>query len=159
MAKSRDPKRSDVNRGTPRSASDTLDELREGFQVIDFEWRYLYVNPVAARHGRYTARQLVGRTMMEAYPGIEHTPLFAAMRRSMDERITQVFENQFTFADETTRWFEIRVQPVPEGICVYSKDIERRKAAERPASTADLEAEAHVAALWSLWRSWSSGAG
>ena len=36
----------------------------------------------------------------------------------MEERVPQVFENEFTFPDGTKRWFELRVQPAPEGICV-----------------------------------------
>jgi PAS domain-containing protein len=29
-----------------------LDCLEEGFQIIGRDWRYVYVNPAAARHGR-----------------------------------------------------------------------------------------------------------
>ena len=104
-----------------------LDCLREGFQIIGFDWRYVYVNPAAASHGRRAARDLVGKPMAEAYAGIDQTPLFAILRRCMEERTSEVFENEFTFPDGSTRWFEIRVQPVPEGICVYSADIEARK--------------------------------
>ncbi len=28
------------------------------------------------------------------------------------------------------RWFELRIQPVPAGICVYSSDIDDRKRRE-----------------------------
>ncbi len=107
-----------------------LDCLEEGFQIIGFDWTYVYVNPAAARHGRRPAHELVGTPMIDAYPGIEGTALFDVLHRCMEERISHVFENQFTFPDGTTRWFELRVQPVPEGICVYSSDIERRKRRE-----------------------------
>ena len=30
-----------------------LDCLEEGFQIIGRDWRYVYVNPAAARHGRF----------------------------------------------------------------------------------------------------------
>ena len=30
----------------------TLDNLLEGFQLIDFNWRYVYVNETAAKHGQ-----------------------------------------------------------------------------------------------------------
>jgi PAS domain S-box-containing protein len=109
---------------------DALDRLLLGFQIIGFDWRYLYVNPAAARHGRkQNPRELVGRTMMEAYPGLENTRLFRELERCMRERCVAAFENEFTFADGTTQWFELRVQPVPEGICVYSIDIRDRKEA------------------------------
>ena len=107
-----------------------LDCLREGFQIIGFDWKYVYVNPAAARHGRRSPAELVGRPITEAYPGIDRTYLFSVLRRAMEERSSHVFENLFTFPDGSTGWFEIRVQPVPEGICVYSADIDSRKRAE-----------------------------
>ena len=111
-----------------------LDCLQEGFQIIGFDWTYVYLNPAAARHGRRLARELTGRPMMEAYPGIAQTPLFTVLRRCMEERSSHVVENQFTFPDGSTCWFELRIQPVPEGICVYSSDIEARKRREASAS-------------------------
>jgi PAS domain S-box-containing protein len=111
----------------------SLDCLREGFQIIGFDWKYIYVNPAAARHGRRSAGELIGQKMTQAYPGIDRTPMFETLRQAMDERTSHVLENEFTFPDGSTRWFEIRVQPVPEGICVYSSDIEHRKRREQAA--------------------------
>lgn len=134
-----------------------LDCLREGFQIIGFDWKYIYVNPAAARHGRRSPAELVGRTMTEAYPGIGETPLFGILRRCMHERTGHVCENQFTFPDGSRRWFEIRVQPVPEGICVYSADIEERKQAER-ARAAEGARHQDRSGIWdSVRRFWSHG--
>jgi PAS domain S-box-containing protein len=104
-----------------------LDCLEEGFQIIGRDWRYVYVNPSAARHGRREASELIGKPMIEAYPGIEGTPLFDIMQECMERRTSRVFENQFRFPDGTTQWFELRIRPVPAGICIYSADIESRK--------------------------------
>jgi len=113
--------------GASHPLRSTLDHLLEGFQVIGHDWTYLYVNPAAARHGRRTPDDLHGRKMWEAYPGIQDSPLFAVLSRSMRERTAMTFENQFTFPDQSTRWFELRIVPVPEGICVHSIDIQARK--------------------------------
>ena len=107
-----------------------LDALQEGFQIISFDFRYLYVNPQAASHGRRAPAELLGRRMEECYPGIEKTPLFAELKRCMTMRTSSVFENEFVFPNGERRWFEVRVQPVPDGLCVYSLDIQRRKDAE-----------------------------
>jgi hypothetical protein len=107
-----------------------LDCLREGFQIIGFDWTYVYLNPAAARHGRREAAELLGMSISAAYPGIEQTPLFEVMRRCMAERSSHVLENLFTFPDGTQRWFELRIQPVPSGICIYSSDIDDRKRRE-----------------------------
>ena len=46
----------------------TLDSMLEGCQIIGHDWRYLYVNNVAARHGRRPATESLGRTLMETSP-------------------------------------------------------------------------------------------
>jgi PAS domain S-box-containing protein len=107
-----------------------LDSMREGFQVIGFDFTYVYVNPQAALHGRRTPQELHGKTMMECYPGIETTPLFVELKRCMAERASAIFENEFEFPDGSRRWFEVRIEPVPDGVCVHSIDIQRRKDAE-----------------------------
>jgi len=125
-----------------------LDCLAEGFQIIDREWHYVYLNPAAARHGRRTAEELIGHSMFEEYPGIEQTAMFARLRRSMEERIPQLFESEFTFPDGRTRWFELRVQPAPEGICIYTTDIDERKRRAAVSSRKD-----RAPALLRMWRS------
>jgi PAS domain-containing protein len=54
-----------------------LDAMREGLQVIDRQWRYVYLNNAAAVHGQRPREELVGRTMMECYPGIDETDVFS----------------------------------------------------------------------------------
>ncbi|MEW6669825.1 MAG: PAS domain S-box protein [Thermodesulfobacteriota bacterium] len=108
----------------------TLDNMMEGCQIIGPDWRYVYVNDSAARHGRQAKDDLLGHTMMERYPGIERTGMFAVLRRCMEERTAQIIENEFTYPDGATSWFEMSVQPVPEGIFILSLDISDRKKAE-----------------------------
>lgn len=131
--------------GGERSIRDTLDHLLEGFQIISPEWRYLYVNPAAAEHGRTTPQALEGRMMMEAYPGIEQTPLFDLLTRCMKERIAERLENRFEFADAAPRWFELHIEPVPDGLCIHSIDIDDRKRAEDALVAMNHDLERRVA--------------
>lgn len=108
-----------------------LDDLLEGCQVIGFDWRYLYVNDAVAGHGHKPKAELLGRTIMEAYPGIENTDVFAVLRRCMDERAPCDMENEFAYPDGATAWFELRIRPVPEGVFVLSIDVTARKHAEQ----------------------------
>jgi len=107
-----------------------FDDLIEGCQVISPDWRYLYLNDAAARHGRISTRALVGRTMMDAYPGIDRIPLFEVLKRCMENREHDQIENEFTYPDGSTGWFELRISPVPEGLFILSLDITQRKNAE-----------------------------
>lgn len=101
----------------------SLDAMREGLQVIDRAWRYVYLNNAAAAHGRCPREELVGRTMMECYPGIEETQVFTVMRKCMVDRTSATMENQFTYPDGATRTFELRMEPAEIGIVILSIDV------------------------------------
>ena len=136
------------------SLAGTLNALFMGFQVIGFDWKYLYVNAAAAGHGRSTPEALIGRTMFEAYPDIaSQEPLMTFLRRAMTDRSSQVLENQFTFPDGTTQWFYVRVEPVPHGICIYSVDINERKQSELALRERLAKLEGRPAGVFGrLWR-------
>ncbi len=107
-----------------------VDDLYEGFQIVDRAWRYLYVNDGALQHARTTREALLGRTMMDAFPGIEETAMFTLAQRCMTEWTSAEMENLFTYPDGSTAWFELRMRPVQEGLLILSVDITRRKELE-----------------------------
>ena len=107
-----------------------LDTMMEGCQIIDDEWRYVYINEVAAEQGKRTPDELLHHTMMEMYPGIENTELFGVMQKCMAERVSRRMENRFTFPDGSIGWYELSIQPVNEGIFILSTDITQRKRTE-----------------------------
>lgn len=114
---------------------DLLDHMQEGCQLISFDWRYLYVNDAVAQHGRKEKEELLGRTMMEAYPGIENTHLFEVLTRSMESRESEKFLNEFEFPDGSTGWFELNIQPVPDGLFIISLDVTPYQNAKRKIET------------------------
>src|SRR5687768_2030743 len=123
MARRR-PRKRPPKRGSPRPDGgaaderlrDTLNALSEGVQIIGFDWRYVYVNEAVAHHGRRRPDELLGRTMMEVYPGIERTSLFAELERCMRDRVAHRMENEFVYADGGSASFELRIEPCPEGL-------------------------------------------
>lgn len=109
-----------------------LDSLMEGCQIIGPDWHYRYLNDTAARHGQRRKEDLLGRSLLECYPGFDQSPAFGQMQRCMRERISARMENEFALRDGTMACFELSIQPVPEGIFVLSLDItERRQAGEK----------------------------
>jgi PAS domain-containing protein len=106
----------------------TLDSLIEGFQLIGFDWRYLYVNKSVVDHSKLkTKKDLLGFTMMEKFPGIDNTEMFKVLQECMNSRISKIIENKFTFPDGSVGWFELRIEPVPKGIFILSINITERK--------------------------------
>lgn len=107
-----------------------LDTMHDGVQIIGFDWKYLYVNDALAKQGKYSAEELTGHSMPSRYPGIEGTKLFQTLRTCMDERKSQRVENEFTYPDGSVGYFNLTIQPVPEGLFVLSVDISERKKRE-----------------------------
>jgi len=108
-----------------------LDDLLEGCQIIGHDWRYLYLNDAAEKHNRRPKEELLGRIYMDMWPGIENTEVFAVIRRCMEKRIAHQMENEFVFPDGTIGWFELRIEPVPDGVFILSIDISERKKDEQ----------------------------
>jgi hypothetical protein len=110
----------------------SLDNLMEGYQLISYDWRYMYVNKAVIKHSKYaSAKDLIGFTMMEKFPGIENTRLFEILQQCMNDRIATVMENEFTFPDGSVGIFDLRIEPVPQGLFILSVDVTERKKKER----------------------------
>jgi PAS domain S-box-containing protein len=122
-----------------------LDNMLEGCQIITKDWRYLYINDAAAQYGRQKKDDLLGYTLMERYPGIETTEMFAELKTCMDTRMPRHLEFEFNYPDGGSAWFEFSVQPVPEGIFILSLDITERKRALEKLEDENEELEKRVA--------------
>jgi hypothetical protein len=114
-----------------KGGTETLDSLHEGLQVISFDWRYIYVNATAVKQSKFkTKEELLGFSMKEKYPDIEKTALFDILKTCMILRKPEHFLNEFIFPGGVKGWFELRIEPVPAGICILSMDISKRMRAE-----------------------------
>jgi len=109
------------------SAENLLDDLLEGVQIIDEEWRYVYVNAAAARHARTAVNELVNRTLHDCWPGIEQTHFFTVLSRCMNERTRETIEYQFKYPDGDLRWFRLALNPTVEGLQILSLDVTEQK--------------------------------
>lgn len=123
----------------------TLDAVLEGCQILDHDWRYLYLNEAAARHNRRPNDELLGRTMQEAWPGIEASHAYGLLERTMRERVACHDETEFQFPDGTSGWFHLRTLPTQEGLTVFSIDVTERREAERSLRSLNDELELKVA--------------
>ncbi len=125
-----------------------LDCLAEGFQIIGYDWHYIYLNPAAARHGRRPPRNWSDTPSSRSIRASTRPRCSAgcgARWKSASRRCSRVSSR---FPDGSTRWFELRVHPAPEGICVYSSDIEQRKRRQTRGSPQD-----RAPVLVRVWRS------
>ena len=107
-----------------------LDAMPQGCQIIGFDWRYRYINLLAEKHNERPKGELLGLTVMECWPGITATRLFALEKSCMEERTTHQLDNEFTFPDGHRGWYRLTIQPVAEGIAIFSEDIIERNRAD-----------------------------
>ncbi len=114
-----------------------LDAVHQGAQVIGFDWRYLYLNDAAARQSGRSKRESLGHTVMEMHPGIEDSEIFAEFKACMEKRTPHCTESEFTFPDGSKGWFELRIEPVPDGILVLSSDITEQVKLEKALKVRD----------------------
>jgi PAS domain S-box-containing protein len=107
----------------------TLDNMLEGCQIIGSDWCYIYLNSTAELHNRRPKTEMLGHTYMEIWPSIEDTEVFKHIRNCMENRVFKQIENEFYYLDGSSGWFDLSIQPVPEGIFILSIDITDRKKA------------------------------
>jgi signal transduction histidine kinase len=121
-----------------------FDKMLEGVQINDFNWRYVYVNDAIVKRSKFLKEELIGFTLMEKFPGVEQTDLFKFLDRCMIERRTEHFETELILPDGHKGYFDLSIQPIPEGLFILSMDMTERKVAEEQLRQLNLELEARV---------------
>lgn len=108
-----------------------FDNMLEGVQMHDFDWRFIYVNDALVKYSPFSREEMIGFTLMEKYPGIEQTDLYKTMHHCLHGRVAEKLETEFVFPDGRVAYFELVINPIPEGISILSVDRTEQKAAEQ----------------------------
>ena len=108
----------------------TLDDMLEGCQIIGFDWKYLFINGAAELHNRRPKEELLGKKYMDMWPGIEETNVFKLIEDCLLNRNSHKFENKFQFPDGSLGWFEISIEPITNGVLIFSNNITNQKQAQ-----------------------------
>lgn len=109
---------------------ETFEQMHEGIQIVDREYRYVFVNEAVAKQGLRSRSELLNQKMSEIYPGIEQTDFFNVLKSVMTDRISGQMENHFVFPDGSACWFDLFIEPHPVGVLIRSFDITKRKIIE-----------------------------
>ena len=112
-----------------------LENISDGFWLIDSEWCIQYLNSAAVDLGRLSREDVTGRTFWELYPQLRGTEAERQFRKAMEERVPVEFE---FFFEPWSAYFANRVYPSPDnGIAIYSREISEAKKAEDALRKAD----------------------
>lgn len=119
--------------------------------LLDYEWRYVYVNDAALDAIGRSREEVLGQTLWDLYPDIRGTELEHAFRQAMDQRVPVTMH--FHYLTEDTWWVN-RFYPAPEGLSVFATDItEHNRALEALRQTEQEWADAQELANLGSW-SW-----
>ncbi len=115
-----------------------LDEIDEGFDAFDWEYRYVHVNAVSLRRLGKSLDELLGRTPWEVFPALEGSELARRYREAMELGRPSVLEHRSVVDGQ---WLEVRIYPTSSGISCYYRGIDerKRKEVEREALLAERE--------------------
>jgi len=118
-----------VDGGRPSGARQRamLDEIAEGFEAFDWEYRYVYVNAVTLRRLGMTLDDVIGRTPWEAFPALEGSDLLEGYHEAMELGRPTVLEHRSVVDGQ---WLEVRIYPTSAGISCYYRGIDERRAAD-----------------------------
>jgi PAS domain S-box-containing protein len=134
----RDPSKA----GTPsaderaRRALDLIEAAPLGCFLVDREWTLRFVNRAASAVMKREPEALIGKNLWEAFPDAARTQFADIGHAVMTQRESLEFEE---FYEESHAWIEGVAFPSPEGVCVFFRDITKRKRSEH--------AEAQLAAI------------
>ncbi|PIG93945.1 ATP-binding protein [Gloeocapsopsis sp. IPPAS B-1203] len=104
-----------------------LSSIRDGFYVLDRDWRFTYVND---RHCEIIAMpraEILRRNIWDLFPAAVDTDVYEHFHRAMREQTPLQFENLYA---PWNRWYDHRVYPSPNGLTVFVAEISDRKQAE-----------------------------
>lgn len=129
-----------------KNLNNLIENMIEGAQLIGYDWKYLYINKALEKQAGIKRENLIGKTMMEVYPGIENSEMFQNLKDAMINKQSIVFNNEFKFPDGKSEFFELSVQPVNEGLFVLSMVVtdKIKMEKERTRYTENLEQMLHI---------------
>ncbi len=122
----------------------TMNNMEEGVLLLGYDWTYLFINKAAEIQGGRPVDELLGRTVMECWPGIETTDFFKLEQKVMQDRLPAQIEGTYTLGDGQEHWFSWHIQPADEGLLIITMDITARKQVEGEIRSLNAELEQRV---------------
>lgn len=121
-----------------------FDSMMEGVQVLDRDFRYLYVNDAVLKQAKTTRSELLGHTLPQKFPGVESTELYQQISQCFQKHKSCKALNEFEFPDGSIGWFDLCIEPVEDGILIMSFDVTHLKQMEMDLRRANEDLENKV---------------
>jgi PAS domain S-box-containing protein len=104
-----------------------LESITDYFYTLDNQFNYTYLNSAAQYLLANNGESLKGKNIWQQYPTLAGSDFSEQMQIAMQEKKPRTFEY---FAVEFQTWFEQSVYPTEDGLSVFFRSINDRKATE-----------------------------
>ncbi|MCC5875476.1 MAG: PAS domain S-box protein [Candidatus Sumerlaeia bacterium] len=115
----------------------TLDNMSDGFYLLDHDWNYVYINAQAERILGLDFKELAGKSVWEKFPDLKGSEVQDYFLKAIETGRHQQYSMFYPPMEE---WYQVDVYPSSEGIAVYFRTIsERMKLEEQLRQSQRLE--------------------
>ncbi len=104
---------------------ETLENISDAFVTVDNEWRFTFVNREAMRVLNRSAADLVGKSVLEAFPTIVSSGFDKRYRHAVESQESVSFVEYYP---ALKKWFNIKAYPSANGLAVYFQDVTDKRA-------------------------------
>ncbi|WP_439027748.1 PAS domain S-box protein [Haloarchaeobius sp. DT45] len=109
---------------TDASAAAILERIGEAFLALDDEWRFTYVNEIAANVLGRSRTELLGEVVWDAFPVAADLPYYEQYTYAMSAQEPVSFEAYYPPLD---LWTDVSAYPDQNGLSVFFRDVTKRK--------------------------------
>jgi len=103
----------------------TLENIADGFCLIDKDWKFTFFNGQAERMLRRRREDVLGKTLWQEFPESLGTRMERECRQALQAQRTMRFE---TFYPLLNLCIHFHVYPTQDGLAIYFQDITQRRA-------------------------------
>lgn len=107
-----------------------LDNIREGFVLLDKDFKVLEMNKEGERIEGRPASQIVGKSIWESWPDLEDSDLGKLWRKAVDEQTSVELDHLYVTPDGRDVWLEMRAYPSRGGLAIFFRDVSEKRRAE-----------------------------
>ncbi|TGL57776.1 PAS domain-containing sensor histidine kinase [Leptospira jelokensis] len=104
-----------------------FNNLSIGMQIVDEEMRYYFLNDSLLKQIQMEREQIIGKAMVDVFPGIENTEIFKSIQTCFATSENQFVINEFEYPDGSRKVYKLDLERVEEGVLILSTDISATK--------------------------------
>jgi two-component system, sporulation sensor kinase E len=104
--------------------SDIINNMQDGFYVLDNQWNYTYVNKKVEELEQKTREELMSQNCWDL-PNDDNHDFFEPFHQAMKDGVPTTFETSGHIQQD--KWYQVRAYPSQFGLSVFYTDITQRK--------------------------------